>query len=114
MEGMQVSLSPTSSSAKGSNSAATIARLEKQMRELTEQLKAAVWEDIDPKVKEQKIQMLQAMIQMIQQQIASIQQAEQLQQMQRQQAKSAEQSKASQQASQEPANRRSRLVDVYA
>ena len=111
---MQVSFSTTSSSAKGSNSAASIARLEKQMRELTEQLKAAVWEDLDPKVKEQKIQMLQAMIQMVQQQIAAIQQAEQLQQMQQQQAKAAEQQKVSQQASQNTVNRRSSLVDVYA
>jgi hypothetical protein len=111
---MQVTFSSASSSAKGTNSAATIARLEKQMRELTEQLKAAVWEDLDPKVKEQKIQMLQAMIQMVQQQIAAIQQADAMQQMQRQQAKAAEQQKASEEARQNQSNSRPRLVDAYA
>lgn len=107
MAGMQISISSSSGSTANANSAATIARLQKQMRELTEQLKAVVWEDMDPKAKEQRIQMLQAMIQMVQQQIAATQQAEEMQQMQRQ---AAEQRKVAQAST----KRASGLVDVYA
>ncbi|MFZ4286038.1 FlxA-like family protein [Variovorax sp. HJSM1_2] len=110
---MQVSFRSTGGANQGASSAAAIARLEKQMRELTEQLKAVVWEDMDPKLKEQRIQMLQGMIQMVQQQIMAVQRAEELRQMQEQQARAAEQQKATRAES----SRQSGLgyrVDVYA
>lgn len=65
------------SAAGGSSAAAEIARLQKQIRVLTNDLKDVATDDsLDAKAKQKKAALLQAQIQVLQQQIAAIQQAE--------------------------------------
>ena len=78
---MQVA-STTSSPVKPSSSSGSsdIAKLQKQLRELTEELKGVVSSDMDAKAKQEKAKLLQAQIQMVQAQITAIQRAQQQEQ----------------------------------
>ena len=85
---MQVA-STTSSPLKPSSSSggSDIAKLQKQLRELTEELKGVVSSDMDAKAKQEKAKLLQAQIQMVQAQITAIQRAQQQEQQRAQAAK---------------------------
>lgn len=71
---------------------ADIARLQKRVQELTNELKSVASSDMEPKAKIARSKLLQAMVQMLQQQIAAIQQqAQQGQALQQQKAAEAAQ-----------------------
>ena len=104
---------PTSSSGSGD-----IAKLQKQLRELTEELKGVVSSDMDAKAKQEKAKLLQAQIQMVQAQITAIQRAQQQEQQLAQVAKAegaaanaAQQKKT--QAAKTPSSGLGNNVDTY-
>ena len=72
------SLSGHISSSGGDGS--DIAKLQKQLRDLVEELKGLATSDIDPKSKKERVKLLQAQIQMVQAQITAIQRARQQEQ----------------------------------
>ncbi len=77
-------LSGTSPSA-GSRSAAggdasAIAKLQKQLHELVEELKGVATSNMEPKAKKERVKLLQSQIQTVQAQIAAIQRARQQEQ----------------------------------
>lgn len=75
---MQVSSTSNSGSTNTSSSAGSdIAKLQRQLRDLTEELKNVVTSNLDAKAKAEKAKLLQAQIQMVQAQIAAIQRANQ-------------------------------------
>ena len=81
--------SPPSSPGAGGGD---IARLQKRVQELTNELKSVTSSDMEPKAKIARSKLLQAMVQMLQQQIAAIQQqAQQGQALQQQKAAEAAQ-----------------------
>jgi DNA repair exonuclease SbcCD ATPase subunit len=81
---MNISATP-SSSASGvgdSGTASQIARIQKQIQTLTNELKDLATSDMNAKAKIARSTLLQAMIQMLQQQIAALQQAQAVKQLQ--------------------------------
>ena len=66
---MQVSSASSTSSASGAQSSSEIAKLQKQMRQLTDELKNVATSDMDAKAKKQRVEALQAQIQNLQTQI---------------------------------------------
>lgn len=71
---MQISNASSSAGATASpQSSNNINKLQKQLRDLTDELRGVVGQDMDAKAKQMKVKMLQAQIQMVQQQIAAIQ-----------------------------------------
>lgn len=85
---MQIS-STTSTGGLGSKAGGDIAALQKQLRQLTDQLKNVAALDMEPKAKEERVKLIQAQIQMVQQQIAAIQRQSQQEQMSKQLAEQA-------------------------
>lgn len=85
---MQVSNTSSSSSTSGTATGSSdIAALQKQLRDLTNELKNVATSNLDAKAKAEKTKLLQAQIQMVQAQIAAIQRAN----MQKQQTAQSEQ-----------------------
>ena len=71
---MQISRATSSPVAtSGASSGNDIAKLQKQLRALTDELRDVAGQDMDAKAKQEKTKLLQAQIQMVQQQIAAIQ-----------------------------------------
>lgn len=60
--------------------ASDIAKLQKQLRDLVEELKGLATSDMDPKAKKERVKLLQSQIQMVQAQITAIQRARQQEQ----------------------------------
>ena len=79
-EGMQVSLSSSTGRAAASTAAGDIAKLQKQLKSLVEEVKSVATSDMDAKAKQEKVKLLQAQIQMVQAQISAIQRARQQEQ----------------------------------
>ena len=84
---MQVSSTSASTSRVSSSSGGDIAKLQKQLRELTDELKGVASSNLDAKAKQEKSKLLQAKVQMVQAQIAAIQRAQQQEQQKAQVAK---------------------------
>lgn len=78
---MQISSSTSSPrTTSGASSGNDVARLQKQLRELTDELGSVAGQDMDAKAKQEKVKILQAQIQMVQQQISAIQRQNQQEQ----------------------------------
>ena len=90
---MQVS-SSTSTGVQSSQGSNRIAALQKQLRQLTDELKDVATMDMEPKAKQERLKLLQAQIQMVQQQIAAIQRQQQQEQLSQQNAQAARQAQA--------------------
>ncbi|MBD9390799.1 FlxA-like family protein [Acidovorax sp. ACV01] len=82
---MQISGANSTNAASRGAASSNIAKLQKQLRELTDELRGVAGQDIDAKAKQEKIKLLQAQIQMVQQQIAAIARQSQQEQAARQQ-----------------------------
>ena len=74
---MQVSPSSSTGNVPSSAAASDIAKLQKQLMSLVEELKSVATSDMDAKAKKEKVKLLQAQIQMVQAQISAIQRARQ-------------------------------------
>jgi predicted ribosome quality control (RQC) complex YloA/Tae2 family protein len=83
---MQVSLSSSAGNVS-SSSGSDIAKLQKQLWSLTEELKGVATSNLDAKAKKEKVKLLQAQIQMVQAQISAIQRARQQEQQEAQSRK---------------------------
>lgn len=96
---------------------ADIAKLQKQLRDLVEELKGLAASNIDPKSKKERVKLLQAQIQMVQAQIAAIQRARQQEQQDLSVQKSANAAKLAEKKKATTASGRDKLgslVDAYA
>nr|WP_315430961.1 FlxA-like family protein [uncultured Albidiferax sp.] len=109
---MQVS-SITSTGGLGSKAGGDIAALQKQLRQLTDQLKNVASLDMEPKAKEERVKLIQIQIQMVQQQIVAIQRQSQQEQLSKQLAAQAAKQVKSSDASSARTPGLGGSVDVY-
>ncbi|MCS4510867.1 FlxA-like family protein [Xylophilus ampelinus] len=111
------SAAPVVSASSGSGGG-DIARLQKRVQELTNELRSVATSDMEAKAKITKTKLLQAMIQMLQQQIAAVQQqGQQAQALQQQKAAEAAQKAAptaSTASARKPAGALGATLDTYA
>lgn len=85
MQVSSVSSSPAPTGAGRATSSSDVAKLQKQLRELTDALKqASSDQSMDGKAREQKVKLLQSQIQMVQAQIEAIQRQKQQEQLDKQ------------------------------
>ena len=82
---MQISSTTlTIGAAPGAGAANSLDKLQKQLRELSEELQSVAVQDMDPKTKRERVKLLQVQIQMVQAQIEAIHRQTQQEQLERQ------------------------------
>ncbi len=110
---MQVSLSPSIGNAASGAAASDIAKLQKQLKSLVDELKRVATSDMDAKAKKEKVKLLQAQIQMVQAQISAIQRARE-QAQQEVQSRKAEAASAQRRATERQTSNPGSQVDTFA